>query len=118
MTNEEAKELIDKQTCLDAFDETAEILLNNGYISLGVKILKTQYEILRDFYDEQIDAKPVVRGEWKDADNRTEYKVVRCSNCGKGYGKAIALADYHFCPNCGADMRGEKECLNRSPLRG
>lgn len=53
------------------------------------------------------DVRPVVRGEWKCADDEDfSQPHVRCSNCG----------EYHFawyrrfpyCPNCGADMRGDK----------
>lgn len=37
-----------------------------------------------------------------------EWLFHRCNKCGKGYDKNINLDNYHFCPNCGADMRGEE----------
>ena len=55
------------------------------------------------------DVKPVVRGKW---DDQSVEAYRRCSECGCyiecnnpflfGIGKC------NFCPNCGADMRGEK----------
>ena len=39
-------------------------------------------------------------------------RIIRCSKCGTGYaavkGMKSALT-YNFCPNCGADMRGEQD---------
>lgn len=46
------------------------------------------------------DVRPVVRGRWVTRPymmGNTQY----CSRCGENYG-----AKYHFCPSCGADMRG------------
>lgn len=43
-----------------------------------------------------------VRGEWK-ADCDLYFSTCRCSEC-----NTLALKRYNFCPNCGADMRGEK----------
>jgi NADH pyrophosphatase NudC (nudix superfamily) len=46
------------------------------------------------------DVRPVVRGRWVTRPymmGNTQY----CSRCGENYGEK-----YHFCPNCGADMRG------------
>ena len=48
------------------------------------------------------DVKPVVRGEWM---NDTRYSGWTCSNCDYHDGNATD----NYCPNCGADMRGE-EC--------
>ena len=53
------------------------------------------------------DVRENVRGEWiKYYKNLSCYQIPRkkCSVCG-----AIVadVSDYRFCPNCGADMRGE-----------
>ena len=41
-----------------------------------------------------------MNGEW----NKIHWKAFRCSECNR-------ISEYHtnFCPNCGADMRGETE---------
>ena len=48
----------------------------------------------------------VVRGEWIE----TKYYTWECGVCGfhpfKGY--IPKEPNFNFCPNCGADMRGEK----------
>lgn len=49
------------------------------------------------------------RGKWETIEGWDGDEVYRCSECGEEY----VLIDgtpkengYHFCPNCGADMRG------------
>ena len=62
-----------------------------------------------------VDAAPVSRGEWvvcKKADftgmSLEYYYVDKCTACGyEHYGSSVK--HYNFCPNCGADMRGETE---------
>lgn len=46
------------------------------------------------------DVKPVVHGRWEDRGSLS----ARCSECGC---KSLRASD--FCPNCGADMRGEQD---------
>ena len=44
------------------------------------------------------DVRPVVRGEWID-----DGCITRCKYCGE----EKEFPHWRFCPNCGADMRGE-----------
>ena len=51
-----------------------------------------------------------VHGEWIDIDNY--YRMATCSHCLKvtmfeKWGEYTR--PYNYCPNCGADMRGEEE---------
>lgn len=69
---------------------------------------RTIKEFFEDFVEDTptVEAKPVVRGEWIEFD--IDYGGIpivgyQCSECGQSNG---FLTD--FCPNCGADMRGEK----------
>ena len=61
-------------------------------------------------------------GEWQDKEvfNETdddhivdEWQSARCSVCGKYHTTPYMyyFDNFNFCPNCGADMRKEKECL-------
>lgn len=50
-----------------------------------------------------IDAVPVVRGKWID-DHGSDV----CSICGFSCDDTYYLGEGNFCPNCGADMRGNK----------
>ena len=47
------------------------------------------------------------KGEWIDwkCRNGRFNGIPICSNCNTGF--PIFAKDYNFCPNCGADMRGE-----------
>ena len=57
-----------------------------------------------------IDAVPVKRGMWIKADSqqyfRKHYPCFTCSAC--GYRKD-SQKKWNYCPNCGADMRGESD---------
>lgn len=53
------------------------------------------------------DVRENVRGEWKieyTGDGWSDYIDVTCTNCGKTIKRG---EPYNYCPNCGADMRGE-----------
>ena len=55
-------------------------------------------------------AEPVRHGKWIKADSqqyfRKHYPCFTCSEC--GYRKD-SQKKWNYCPNCGADMRGEKD---------
>lgn len=48
------------------------------------------------------DVRENIHGEWKEGKNRQQ-----CSEC-----LYRGFKSYNFCPNCGADMRGDTECRN------
>ncbi len=48
------------------------------------------------------------KGKWEW--NNSDELYYSCSCCGhKAYGNTLEIIDgtYHYCPNCGADMKGE-----------
>jgi len=47
-----------------------------------------------------VDAVPARHGKWM-----LGVSLWYCSECGSSY----SYGDYAFCPNCGADMRGESD---------
>ena len=48
---------------------------------------------------------PVVHGKWEDAD---DGDGVVCSVCGEDFCTLYLKTErFYFCPNCGADMRGD-----------
>jgi hypothetical protein len=55
------------------------------------------------------DVRPVVRGKWIDRDDDYYgWNMWACSACGEEFVLTEGtpdMNDYHFCPNCGADMR-------------
>ena len=67
---------------------------------------------LEELIDEAptIDAEPVRHAKWIKADSqqyfRKHYPCFTCSEC--GYRKD-SQKKWNYCPNCGADMRGEEE---------
>ncbi len=57
------------------------------------------------------EVRPVVRGKWIDRDDDYHgWNMWACSACGEEFVLTEGtpdMNDYHFCPNCGADMREE-----------
>ena len=45
-----------------------------------------------------------MRGKWIDVTKTGGAELWKCSECGE-----LELEDSYFCPNCGADMRGEQD---------
>ncbi len=85
-------DLIDRQGALDAFngDLTIQAAHNAGRVYRYLKMVT-----------DRIKALPAVqpkRGEWI----KMHWKAFRCSVC-----KRVSEYSTNFCPNCGADMRGE-----------
>lgn len=67
------------------------------------------------------DVRPVARGRWIDRDDKYYgWNMWACSACGEEFVLTEGTPDmneYHFCPNCGADMReGAAEGGNMSIL--
>lgn len=69
------------------------------------RAIKRAAKIVEDF--PAADVRPNLRGKWERFEDDFG-KYDRCSNCGKEYafGPIVAM---HYCPNCGADMRGESD---------
>lgn len=82
----------------------------------AVAILKPLMNMMRDQYgcpisdayfalDKAITAlshPQRIRGEWIDVTKTGGAELWKCSECGE-----LELEDSYFCPNCGADMRGD-----------
>ena len=101
-------EYIEKQTAIDAINH--ELLCGSTADACG---LETAYDLIHDL--KPADVRPVVRGRWvvNQTAMGTNYSV--CSECEKefcfrtDYGTLIKidLSGTNYCPNCGAEMRGE-----------
>ena len=56
--------------------------------------------------DEGAELEPVVHGEWVSCGDGEDVPWM-CSHCGKTTAHKYKVMYGNFCPNCGADMRGE-----------
>ena len=67
----------------------------------------------------QVDNAPTItperkRGRWMPHENEySEHYGDKCSVCGEWY--VMPSGKTNFCPNCGADMRGEQEGVKDEP---
>ena len=54
------------------------------------------------------------RGSWKTNENEYGVTICACSECGEEYSSGVLPAEemikmLKYCPNCGADMRGDTQ---------
>ena len=93
--------LISRQAAIDEWKNDFK-----GYID-ALDIPKDDYKGIMEYIDELPSARP--RGEWIEILDANEYGEpypcgVHCSECG-----FCPVSLDNFCPNCGADMRGEQD---------
>jgi len=88
-------ELIYKQDAKDAVDMALDTIDH---------VPEWVYDILLNSLDKVPSAEPRKKGKWIDKSDDIDGAWNYCSVCGE---QAIDL--YDFCPNCGADMRGEQD---------
>ena len=85
-------------------DEHRLIIRANGQVIIDKKT-----------YWEEAEAVPVPpHGEWYGeadgySDGELVYDTWSCGCCGKYFPEWDEKPDWRFCPNCGADMRGDKD---------
>lgn len=103
-------DLISRQAAIDALADMHCKSDEDGYVW-----------IIRSDAWARIDALPSVtpkqkHGKWEEkavSDEKVidEWQSARCSACGKYHTAPYMyyFDNYNFCPNCGADMRGEQE---------
>ena len=106
-------DLISRQDAIDAIDESIhacnkalgafDISLKDEY---AVKVERASLVAFRETleYMPSAQAEPK-KGKWMH-DNPNTF---RCSRCNKYLDISCGNMKMNFCPNCGADMRGEKE---------
>lgn len=95
-------EYIDKQAVIDEIEEWYDLYPDSDTTREALSLLK---KAIKKISPE--DVRPVVRGRWipKNADG--SWRVDACSACKKDTHYLRHASAYDFCPNCGADMRGE-----------
>lgn len=93
-------DLIRRQDAIDAVTRAIWHYPNESYKNLNV------YEVTEALVSDAINSLPSAEqktGEWTNAGG---VLTVHCSNCKSEFHELEAM---NYCPNCGADMRGEEE---------
>ena len=90
-------DLISRQDALEIIDKMKEIYFDRKVI------LGKVYDQIKDMPS----AEPERKGNWVGIDDEP-CETFECDRCGFVLEDWIQGAFYNFCPNCGADMRGEQ----------
>lgn len=74
--------------------------------------LNFQYGLLKKEHKKSVDAVPIRHGHYVGegdgyANGELVYDVWKCSECGCVFEDEYEKPAYNYCPNCGADMRGD-----------
>lgn len=100
------RDLIDRQQAIDAIRNIKAIKGTSDDKILLIDKAEAQTELMMLPSTEPVRMK----GKWVHCDDGSiSY---RCSLCGKhqyGNYSEIFSGEFYFCPNCGADMRGEED---------
>ena len=102
--------LIDAEKLAEVLNRYLAQLRNSG-ISVGLRMgINTCLTFLNNA--NTIEAEPVLHGRWEDStDEWLGTDVYTCSKCRESYVLVEGTPEenlWHYCPNCGADMRGEE----------
>lgn len=92
------KEYIEREAVLKCVAEDGhDCELDLGYWDHNVAF----QEIIKEI--PAADVRPVVRGKWEVGGMFDD--IGRCSCCHYMFPLDTAMTEFHYCPNCGADMR-------------
>ena len=99
-------ELIYRQMAIDALGERPTVWIDDDEYSLGQR---NQYDCDKLAIETVPSAQPKRKhGKWIDVTNEESIDVEwKCSEC--GFITYFWCDKTNFCPDCGADMRGEQE---------
>lgn len=65
--------------------------------------------ILQGWINLASGVRPAIKAKWKKENSRPKSYLYVCSNCGKIAYFSGTKCGYNFCPNCGRDMRGDRQ---------
>ena len=103
-------DLISRQAAIDAINRYGSVWMEYTEImsvdELAERALKASKQSMVKILHDLPSAQPKI-GKWLDANICGELPVIVCDQCNTFF--PIAFGEFHnFCPNCGADMRGEQ----------
>ena len=116
-------DLIDRQVAIDALAKEMPSLTTpdgSGKFDHDIQIADEAFVDCMQIINELPSAQPQrMRGKWTYGEDEYGIDGYHCDKCGFfvpwDYTHKFIdfIKDYHFCPNCGADMRGEQDGSNK-----
>lgn len=105
-------DLISRREVINELNDCAELLrcvLDNVDIvgaerekyKCELRIIEAFISDVQEFPSMQLERK---RGNWKYNGKSGTFKIFTCDQCGRN-----SEAEFNFCSNCGADMRGDSD---------
>ena len=103
-------DLISRQKAIEAIEEMQKPIMRSNF-SHEQFVFRGMSEARQAIID--LPSVQPRKGKWHGKGDSEGFGIFICDNCGK-----FAMIEYDFCPNCGADMRGEemrkKEIIEKS----
>ena len=77
-------------------------------------VFHTDFETdVKELFEDEINAEPTIeprkKGKWLASDDMYETGICSCCRWDSQEPFDYAIANFHFCPNCGANMREEND---------
>ena len=103
-------DLISRQAAIDALDRLCDdsciYSKKQRNIMCGACSLGGAFDVIEALPS----AQPERKGKWLFVEYPDGYYHTECSECGQWFDEDVYLKDkWRYCPNCGADMRGEEK---------
>ena len=95
-------DLIDRWNAINVLEILADKMSDGGKTVMAQAVA-----VLKDLQSEEPERK---KGEWLHKPNEYDDDTYECSRCSEPWTLIVGTPkenNMNFCPNCGADMRGE-----------
>ena len=109
-------DLISRSAAIEAIEKHIRTAEEPYHLTDADKVMNHAFEIAASCVYNLSAAQPErKRGKWVYAEDKYGIDGYHCNQCGFfvpwDYAHKFInyIEDYHFCPNCGANMRGEKD---------
>ena len=109
-SNTDIRNVIDKQPTIEPDTDTiSRQTALDAILNLNVENRVSWLDAVIDTIDALPHSPSRREGKWLASDDMYETGICSCCRCDSREPFDYAIANFHFCPNCGANMREEND---------